>query len=106
MQVNDTQVGNLDIEQFVSPKIAWYNDKLNKKWQIVYKIKPSKEHIGCWIVSNCHRKCFTIKQNDLLSIPPTNGDANLSIKQIISITMYTIGESLEQIHVWITFHMY
>ena len=89
---------DLIFDEFESSKLWWYKNSLINKWEIVYKITSSKEHIGCWIVSNSYGKYFTVNEENL-HLKPTTNNIHLSTKQIIDLTIQTLTQSFTQINV-------
>ena len=74
---------------FFDSRLAWFYNKSNEKWDIVYKIVPSSIDDKFCIVTDCHQKYYAVKNENLYSIPPSD---KLSVKYVIKTILNSLNE--------------
>ena len=86
---------NTLFEAFCSQELCWYYNKINEKWDIVYKHKKMDNNTSpnCWMVKDCNGKDYVLNNDDLYNIPPND---KISLKQMIQLTMKILSQSMKK----------
>ena len=79
-------------QTFTSKTLAWYYNRWNNEWDIVYKMEISEENSNFWIVKDYNGKNYVANKHDLHDTPPSS---KLTITQVFSLLKDRLAKLFE-----------
>ena len=74
---------NIIFSKLYSKNLAWYYNRWKNEWDIVYKIKTTKNNENFWIVKDCDGKEYVANKRDLHDTPPTDKFTTIKVFNLI-----------------------